>query len=803
MISCTLRSPSCSFRALLPLTGLLLLSSGIQAQQNPEGLVKSGTAKVEDALTLLPPKATRMQGGLLGDRFGRNEKNRLLNVNEEELLAGFQHKPGKQAWIGEHVGKFLHAASLAYANTGDPALRAKIDRVARGLMATQEADGYLGTYIPSQRWGLFPNADWDVWVHKYDLLGLLTYYQYTGNKEALKTCRRVGDLLISVFGPGKKSINSAGTHEGMAATSILEPIVLLYRATGDNRYLSFAKYITDAWEEPKAPHIISTLMREKSVRKTANAKAYEMTSNLSGLCELYRATGDRKYLDPVLIAWEDIVKNRLYITGSGSSHELWQDEYHLPNGNSANICETCVTVSWEQLNIQLLRLTGEPKYADQLERSVYNHLLGAQKPTGDQWCYYTPLQGTKPYGKDTNCCLSSGPRGVALLPSFVYSRHLDGVAVNLFTPSTGTVKLPYGTVEISQETDYPTKGTVNLTVNPKGGAKTFPLLLRVPGWASGVSVAINGEVQKFTETPTSYAIFTRKWKSGDRVTYTLPLKARLILGDHENEGKEALMLGPIVLAIDEGHNPDAKPVTRVESLLEDPTKPFALQPSPKGSQSGEPVYVFPTMGRSVVPAGNGGTGITVPNITTLLLVPFYAAGQDGSRFAVWIQRPGTVATKTGRSLLSFSEETRSRYGNQPGSIVDDDPETFAVTYDASKQAEAWFAAPLPNPSQINRVVFAHGQTFHDGGWFDTSAEKPRVQVKKTKDGVWEDVATLDTYPESTSAKPGRGLRPGAMFTVKFAPVYAYAVRVIGIPSSGDNPAQSFASCGELQAYMDK
>ena len=123
---------------------------------------------------------------------------------------------------------------------GDAALKAKLDRVAADLIACQEPDGYLGTYVPEKRFGLYEGADWDVWSHKYNLIGLLTYYQYTGNQPALTACRKMADLLIATF-PAKKSILAAGTHVGMAATSVLEPIVLLYRFTGEPRYLEFAR----------------------------------------------------------------------------------------------------------------------------------------------------------------------------------------------------------------------------------------------------------------------------------------------------------------------------------------------------------------------------------------------------------------------------------------------------------------------------------------------------------------------------------------------------------------------------------
>ena len=276
-----------------------------------------------DVLEPLPPSAVKL-GGFLGERVQNNEKNRLLVVDEDDLLAGFRNRPGRQAWIGEHVGKFLHAATLAWANTQDPKLREKIDRVASELIKTQEADGYLGTYTKDKRFGLYSGADWDVWVHKYNLIGLLTYHQYTGNEAALNSSRKIGDLLLNTFGPGKKSILSAGTHMGMAATSVLEPMVLLYRATGEEKYLDFAKYIVQSWDEPNGPNIIKTLTETGKVNKTANGKAYEMLSNLVGLCELARATGEAKYLEAPKKAWADIVENQRYVTGTASAHEHFQ-----------------------------------------------------------------------------------------------------------------------------------------------------------------------------------------------------------------------------------------------------------------------------------------------------------------------------------------------------------------------------------------------------------------------------------------------------------------------------------------------
>ena len=243
-------------------------------------------------------------------------------------------------------------------------------------------------------------------------MGLLTYYQYTGSESALGACRKMGDLLVATF-PDKRSILAAGTHVGMAATSVLEPMVLLYRLTGDERYLGFCRYIVSSWNEPNGPRIVESLREHGQVNRTANSKAYEMLSNLVGLCELARATGDRQLLEPVEKAWQDIVSKRLYITGAASQGEHFRDDYHLPNSMGAHVGEQCVTTTWIQLNWQLLRLTGQSRFGDELEKTFYNQLCAAQRPDGAQWCYFTSPEGTKPYGPGINCCVSSGPRNGA------------------------------------------------------------------------------------------------------------------------------------------------------------------------------------------------------------------------------------------------------------------------------------------------------------------------------------------------------------------------------------------------------
>lgn len=743
-------------------------------------------ARLRDILNPLSPGRVEL-AGWLGRRVAVNASRRLIELDLEPLLSGFRQKPGSHPWIGEHIGKWMHAASLAYSYTGDALLRERLDYAARELIRAQEADGYLGTYTPDKRFGLYyAVADWDVWSHKYCILGLVTYHQYTGSQEALAAARRAADLLLRTFGHGRKSILEAGQHVGMAATSVLEPIVLLYRLTGDEGYLDFARYIVSAWDEPNGPRVLESLTEAFTVHSTADAKAYEMLSNLVGLCELARATGERRFLVPARNAWEDIVRNQLYITGTASSGERFRAPHVLPNAPSFDVGETCVTVTWIQLSSQLLRLTGEAKYADEIERSCYNHLPAAQRPDGRSFCYYTPLEGEKPYGDAITCCQSSGARGMALAPMHAYfTGDLGGtpfIAVTLFETSRAVVMIDGREITIAQTTGLPRASGATLEFSLEGEA-TFAVLLRSPRWAEpqtarGVPEAAN-DLRGFLVVP------ARSWRKGARLELDFTLNSGLMRGDFGNSGRAALLWGPMVLAYDEAQNPSGPPAAWV--WLADDAAPVLRDESDADSTSLS--FEAPIL------TGEGGTA----ERRTAVFVPFADAGGSGGTFRVWVGAP-EMFDAARWSLLAGGRESRSVEGNVNGSILDGDPGTFVVTFDGRRHDEDYFAVELDALRRIGRVVYTHGKTFHDGGWFDSSAGKPRVEIRRSTDAPWESLGPLDDYPAAT-ATDAAGLAGGESFTMKLAePVTAVAVRVIGAPASGDNPLQSFASCATLAAF---
>ena len=770
------------------LTGALLAKA---APLEPDAVA----CAVADRQDFQMPDRVRLTGWA-GLRLQANEMNRLVKLDPARLLEGYRKRPGRQSWDGEHVGKWLHAATLAWVYTGDPALRRKLDEVVTELAQCQLADGYLGTYLDKDRW-----TDWDVWAHKYNLIGLITYMRYTGNREPLPVCRRMGDLLCATFGDdgGKRDILKAGHHVGMAPTSVLEPMVLLYRMTGEPRYLDFCKYILRAWEQPNGPKIVSTLLTLKRVDKVGNGKAYEMLSCLNGALEYYRTTGDRPLLEACRNAWRDIVDHRLYLTGASSYGELFHDDFDLPN--VANVGETCVTVTWLQFNAQLLRLTGEARFADQLEHVVLNQLFGAQRPDGCAWGYYVQMEGKKPYSEslDGHCCLSSGPRGVALIPTFAASTDSDGVVVNLYDAGTAKLTLRDGTpVTLVTETQYPGEGRIRIAVDT-AAAKPFAIKLRIPAWCRTSSVLVNGEPVEATPGVDGYAALQRTWKRGDAIELNCKLEPRVIVGDHKNQGKAALCFGPLVLAADDALLADAGLKVSTIALAGAELAVLNVQPEPAPDTvrtwPGARVFRVKAVARRSTATLKAGSPLDIR------LIPFADAGASGTPYRVWL--PLFQAGGGNRlNLLIEGTESRSRLGNQTGSINDDDPQSRVVTFDGQPRPEDWFAVTLEAPVTLRRVVFMHGENFHDGGWFDTSAGKPKVQVQRDAAGAWETVGELADYPPTT-ATDNRKLKAGQAFTLRLPdPLKVQAVRVMGVPAGGDNSRQAFASCAELQGFGD-
>ncbi|MES2371541.1 MAG: beta-L-arabinofuranosidase domain-containing protein [Bacteroidota bacterium] len=584
----------------------------------------------------LYPAQTAVMHGFVGEKLQASYQNRILAQDVDRLIAPFKNRTEASCWQSEFWGKWFTSATLAYRYHPDPTLKVILDKAVAGLIQTQTPDGYIGNYAENKRMD-----QWDIWGRKYCMLGLLAYYDLTGNTQSLDAVKKLADHLIQELKSKDALLVKKGNHRGMAASSVLEPITLLYNNTKDKRYLDFAEEIVREWETTDGPQLISKAGIAVSDRfpKPKNwfswdqgQKAYEMMSCYEGLLELYRITGKPQYKEAVERTWANINETEINIAGSGSSVECWFGGKQLQTMPIAHYQETCVTATWIKLSQQLLRLTGDVKYADAIEQTYYNALLGSMKPDGSDWAKYSPLagqrlEGGEQCGMGLNCCVASGPRGLFTLPLTAVMSEKDGATVNFFVDGNYHVQIPGGkTIDIIQQTDYPVSGNINLKISLTQN-ENFTLRVRIPAWSKQSVVTVNGEI--FSNiVPGQYADIKRNWKTGDLVSLTLDMRARLIqLGSPQQN--IAIVRGPVVLARDArlgGTNVDesAKPVLNKEGYLE-------LEPAGLNSNGTWMQFKAPFILESHKEGPN--------KPVSLLLCDYASAGNtydDRSRFRIWI-----------------------------------------------------------------------------------------------------------------------------------------------------------------------
>jgi DUF1680 family protein len=500
-------------------------------------------------------------GGYLGRKIDLCVRNRILAQNWDKLVAPFRRRAESACWQTEFWGKWFLSAAAACEYSRNGAQRARLHDSVQSLLATQTPDGYIGNYADGSHL-----KSWDIWGRKYTLLGLLAWFDMAGDDAALSSARRLAAHLMTEVGPGAADIIRCGLFRGMASSSVLEPIVLLHRHTGDERLLRFAEWIVSRWSAPDGPQLIEKAFTavpvgERFARPKKNwfswengEKAYEMMSCYAGLLELYRETGRTAYRDAAIRTQASILSTEINITGSGSSEECWYGGKARQTEAAKNPMETCVTVTWMHLCAHLLRLTGDPRYADAIETTAYNALLGAMTPDGSGFAKYSPLEGTREFGEkqcgmELNCCEANGPRGIMLMPQVAVMKSAEGPAFNLYSEGAWNFELPSGAaLRVEAKTDYPVSGAIDLVLHP-ARPESFPVRLRIPAWSAQTSLAVNGSKIGGVR-PGTYATIERRWKPGDRVRLQLDLRGRVLRAAEGSRAYTAIARGPLVLARD-------------------------------------------------------------------------------------------------------------------------------------------------------------------------------------------------------------------------------------------------------------
>ena len=546
--------------------------------------------------------------GWLGEKLDAMIERHIVAMDVDYISAPFLEKTERgYGWQTEFWGKWMHS-SVPYAQyaTGETAAQIKrsIERGIDRIVSSQEKCGYIGSYPDDIRLG----EGWDVWGIKYTMMGLLHYYDgergsafakasadKSGNGEraamALEAAKRLCDYVIAEIGPNGKrgrELWQTGNWSGYASSSILEPVVWLYRRTQDRKYLDFASYIVKGMtNSEKGPRLLDLALKGVSVAdrndpdynkngnwsyvcKNGRSKAYEMMSCYQGLLEYWEVVENSrscrkeqshsttatqncnsdKLLQAAIMTAEDIVKEEINLAGGCASSEAWFHGASKQHKTYMRLQETCVTTTWLRLCEKLLAMTDDPKWADQLEKTFYNAYLAAMRPDGSEFAGYTPLAGCRWHGQHhcrmhIDCCNANGPRGFLCFLNNLF-RVKDGVATfNFYGSALAKGKLADGRdVAFDMYSLYPRSSAVHI-VSHTEGVGSFPLRLRIPGWCNKAVVKLNHKEMSGVKKG-SYFEIVREWKLGDRVDvwFEMPTVAH-VLNDHI-----AFTRGPVLLARD-------------------------------------------------------------------------------------------------------------------------------------------------------------------------------------------------------------------------------------------------------------
>ena len=426
--------------------------------------------------------------------FDRQNLSGLFAARIRANIEGYLEPMGKSATTVSDWGGYLDAAANSFDYTHDRTLGDTITKVAQSVLAA--SSGSRGN-------------------NRSQLLGLLSYYRVTGDEAALSKCKRLGDAILAQ----------------PAAPASIQSMVTLYRYSGDRRYFDYCQ------------KLIQTLYPPNVTRPLAAANSEDELSQLLGLVEFYRVDGDDAFLQAAITAWHQIVAGRLTATGTLSDA--------MGNPDSA-----CVTLHWMQLTLELFRITGEPQYADALEKTAYNQLLAEQDFKTGQVFTAVPLNGAKA-AQPGNTCAISVSRGISMLPALVWGHYGHGIIVNFYTPGHATVRLHRGaSVNLYEETTFPEGGEVLLHVEPDHKIRIpllFPLRLRVPAWADTFTVTAGD--QHYTGRRGQYLVIKRQWKRGDTVAIKIGMTVKLVPASTNDPTAKAIQRGPQILSLSKELNP--------------------------------------------------------------------------------------------------------------------------------------------------------------------------------------------------------------------------------------------------------
>ncbi len=720
------------------------------------------------------PQATYAFSGVAGERIAANKTGWLLRAPQADpgLLAMFrlrdrQPLPQLVPWAGEFAGKYLISAIQALRMDSDPKLKATVAAVVQELIACQAADGYLGPFPESDR--LLKN--WDLWGHYHVMLALLMWHEQTGDATALEAACKAADLACRIYLDTERRPRDAGSTEMNLA--IIHSLGRLYRLTRDEKYLRLMRVIEEDWQQEG--DYVRTGLAGVEFYRTPKPR-WESLPDLQGLLELLLITGDERYRTALLHHWNSIRRLDRRNTGGFSSGEQATGTPYEPTA-----IETCCTIAWMALTVDVLRMTGDPLAADELELSTFNGMLGAQHPSGSWWTYNTPMDGVREASHhtivfqaragapDLNCCSANAPRGLGMLSEWALMRTRHGLAINYIGPLEAQLSLADGTpVVIRQETLYPLDGHVKIQIQVQEPHE-FPVQLRIPSWSRQTQIRClsQGEVVLSAATPSpeqrqsksaaattsapssviqpgTYYTIDRRWLPGDTLEVAFDMTLRYESGGGQMAGKMSVYRGPILLAYDSLLNdenaptpPPLTPADLAEAKISKPSR------TAEGAAIGRfPPWMIVDIPRSQGPA--------------VRLCDFASAGSCGSQYFSWLpaqhiapppllpDEPAADAkVPAGRMLFTMRHSTLSPDGQLVRLLISATPDFQQSVLDIQLPVTPRIVLSAEQTRQLQPHVDYYWRLVGSNEWGETPSPAPprRISIDPALPPLTDDLLT--------------------------------------------------------------
>lgn len=628
------------------------------------------------------------------EKAGNLQNLRLAAKNARE---GFQGS----VFMDSDVYKALEAAAYSLSTHPDAGLEKRLDDIVATLAAAQQPDGYLNSYFvvkePTKRWVNL--RDWhELYCAGHMFEAAVAHFQATGKRNFLDVAIKCADNIDSVFGPPPKRLGYPGHPEIELA------LIKLWRVTGNERYFKLAQFFVENRgrkffaEEHKTPldrydgsywQDDVPIFEHKNIKGHAVRAAYLM----SGTTDVAAQTGDERLLTMLNRVWRNTTERNMYLTGGigpSAHNEGFTVDYDLPNLTAYQ--ETCATIALAQWNHRLALLYGDAKYADIVERALYNGVLSGVSQDGTKFFYVNPLESHGNHHRSPwfgcACCPPNVARTLASLGGYAYATSDNALWVNLYIQGAVKAKVAGEPVELDVTTDYPWDGKV--TLKPKLAKPTpFALKLRVPAWCNpgSVSVKVNRKSYGNPVFTLGYVEFNREWKRGDAVELTLPMPVQRVAANPNvkaNHGLLAIQRGPIVYCLEEVDLPPLVSVVENSPQFETLTSLYMpmsteLKPARNSSLLGGIVTIegcaqvaeTPEWHRSLYKAA------MQPRLIPVTAIPYYAwDNRQAGDMKVWLPVapiPPKVGGLESRAKVSVSFANNN---SQPSGINDGlDPKT--------------------------------------------------------------------------------------------------------------------------------